>query len=148
MIPAGVWVLLGLAAALAGSRMQLGTLAAPGSGFLPTVGGTALAVLGLVVFSVEWLAARERPRAPAPPAATGERWRVIAAIAVLVAYGLLLGALGFAVTTLLALGVLFRFVARLGWATSLAWTIGATVFAHALFRVWLKVPFPPGPWGF
>jgi hypothetical protein len=148
VITTGAWVVVGLAVAVAGSRMQFGTLAAPGSGFLPTVAGLALAGLGAAVLVVEWVAKRSRvpDRAPAVPAAA--RWQVGATAASLVAYGVLLGTLGFALTTLLVLGVLFQLVARLGWVASIGWTIGATVFSHVLFRVWLKVPFPPGLWGF
>lgn len=148
MIAAATWLILGLAVAAAGSRMQLGTLSAPGSGLLPTLAGGVLAALGAVVLYAEWrpTGAGIRPHAAVPVA--GERWRVTATVIALVAYSALLGVLGLSVTTFLVLGVLFRFVARLGWAASLGWTVGATLFSHVLFRMWLKVPFPPGPWGF
>jgi hypothetical protein len=148
VIAAAVWVVLGVAVAVAGSRMQLGTLAAPGSGFLPTLAGTVLAGLGSAALYGEWAAARDGGRARARAVVVGERWRVGLTVAALVAYGVLLGRLGLVATTFLVLGVVFRFVARLGWVASLGWAVGATVFSHVLFRVWLKVPFPPGPWGF
>jgi hypothetical protein len=148
VIAAGVWVVLGLAVAVAGSRMQLGTLAAPGSGFLPTVSGTVLAVLSAVTLYGEWYAAREGARAPARPVSAGARWRVGVTVVALVAYGFLLNVLGLVGATFVVLGALFRLAAGLGWVASLGATLGATIFAHVLFRVWLKVPFPPGPWGF
>ena len=128
----------------------MGSLAAPESGFVPALAGVALAVLGGFVLYGEGRAMAARgaapPVAPAPDAA--RRWRVIAAVVALLAYALLLEPLGLVLTTLLVLGVLFRFVGGVGWTASLAATVAGTVFSYVLFARWLKVPFPPGPWGF
>ena len=75
-------------------------------------------------------------------------WRLVGAVVALFAYGLLLMPLGFVLTTLLVLGFLFRGIAGLGWVVSLGSTVAATVLSYVLFSVWLKVPFPPGPWRF
>ena len=39
-------------------------------------------------------------------------------------------------------------VEKESWRTSLGVTIGTIVVLFGLFRVWLQVPLPKGPWGF
>jgi putative tricarboxylic transport membrane protein len=155
MISAAVWVVVGLAVAVGGVRMGVGTLATPASGFVPTLAGVALAGLGSVVLGRAWRVARAAnlllpaaPAVPPPSSAAGQRWRVVAAAGSILAYGLLLEPLGFAVTTLLVLGSLFRFLGGLGWVGTVTATVAGTAFSYVLFARWLNVPFPPGPWGF
>ena len=50
MTSAGVWFLLGVAIAVAGSRLQFGTWDTPGPGFVPTLAGVVLAGLATAVF--------------------------------------------------------------------------------------------------
>lgn len=145
MISAGIWVALGLLIAVVGSRMGLGTWAAPGSGFLPTLSGVALAVLGTLVLFGEWQAGRVS-RGPAAGLSGVGAWRIGATTIALFVYGLLLNTLGFVVTTLLVLGFVFRFVTGLGWFATLVASSAATAFSYMLFAVWLKVPFPSGLW--
>lgn len=146
MTSAGVWFLLGVAIAIAGSRLQFGTWERPGSGFAPTLAGVVLAGLAAAVFVTEWRAARTRPRRSATVLDRAMVWRVVGALAALFAYALLLTPLGFVLTTLLVLGFLFRYIAELGWVVSLGSTVAATAASYVLFSVWLKVPFPPGLW--
>jgi len=146
MMSAGVWFLLGVVIAVGGSRLQFGTWETPGPGFLPTLAGVALAGLAGTVLFTEWRAARARPKAPATVLDRWAVWRLVGTVVALFAYGLLLMPLGFVLTTLLVLGFLFRCIAGLGWVVSLGSTVAATVLSYVLFSVWLKVPFPPGPW--
>ena len=148
MTSAGVWFLLGVAIAVAGSRLQFGTWDTPGPGFVPTLTGAVLAALAIAVFVTEWRAARTRPATSATGVDRRMAWRLVGAVVALFAYGLLLMPLGFVLTTLLVLGFLFRGIAGLGWVVSLGSTVAATVLSYVLFSVWLKVPFPPGPWRF
>ncbi len=145
MTSAGVWFLLGVAIAVAGSRLQFGSWDTPGPGFVPTLTGVVLAGLAIAVFVTEWRAARKRPRTPLVPDRSMV-WRLVGTVVALFGYALLLMPLGFVLTTLLVLGFLFRGIAGLGWLVSLGSTIAATAASYVLFSVWLKVPFPPGLW--
>jgi hypothetical protein len=51
-------VLVGVGAAVIGSRYQLGTLTKMGPGFVPTALGVLLAIMGLAIAYVNWLAQR------------------------------------------------------------------------------------------
>jgi hypothetical protein len=149
MLSAAVWSALGVAIALGGLGLGFGTWATPASGFVPTLAGVALAAIGAAVFYQERQLARVAPGGRAEPGPSpSDRWRVAAAVAAILAYGLLLPVLGLVLTTSLVLAVLFRFVGGLGWLVTATATVAATVFSYVLFARWLKVPFPPGPWGF
>lgn len=146
MVSAGVWFLLGVVIAVGGSRLEFGTWETPGPGFLPTLAGVALAGLAAAVVFTEWRAPRARQDVSAHVFDRWAAWRLVGTVVALFAYGLLLVPLGFVLTTLLVLGFLFRCIAGLGWVASLGSTVAATVLSYVLFSVWLKVPFPPGPW--
>jgi putative tricarboxylic transport membrane protein len=137
-----------LAAALAGLveawRLPLGRVVAPGPGFFPftlAAGLTVTAVLLLV-------RARRRP-APAPPPATpGGRARLVTVVVALFAYTALLGWLGFVLATFLLMLALFRAAEPHRWPVTLLAAASAAVLGHVLFKTWLGVRLPPGPWGF
>jgi uncharacterized membrane protein len=54
--------------------------------------------------------------------------------------------LGFVIVTFLFLLVLFCF-AEIGWTKQAAWSAVATSLVYALFKFWLKVQLPQGPFG-
>ena len=55
---------------------------------------------------------------------------------------------GFVVAVGLYLLYLLRFVEREPWPTSLGVAVVVVAVLFAIFRLWLKVPLPKGPWGF
>ncbi|HVE48423.1 MAG TPA: tripartite tricarboxylate transporter TctB family protein [Casimicrobiaceae bacterium] len=114
---------------------------APGSGFLPLWLGVCLLLLSTihVVASV---------RAPSATAATGH-WRKVVAVALgLVVCVAVIEPVGFVVAVGLYLLFLLRGVERESWRTSVGLSIAVVAVLFALFRLWLKVPLPKGPWGF
>ena len=76
------------------------------------------------------------------------RARTLVAAAVIAAWPLALPRLGFALTTGLGLLLLARVVDDAPWARLAVFAAAATAGAVLLFRVLLRVPLPPGPWGF
>ena len=114
---------------------------APGSGFLPLWLGVCLLVLSAIhVMSCV--------RTPAPVVAAG-RWRKVVAVMLgLVVCVAVIEAAGFVVAVGLYLLYLLRFVEREPWPTSLGVAVVVVAVLFAIFRLWLKVPLPRGPWGF
>jgi putative tricarboxylic transport membrane protein len=139
-------VLLGLAGAVEARRLALGTLGRPGPGFFPFYLGLALCFVALTLVL---RAARggkgksgERPEA-------GERlqwWKVVATLAALFLYAVVLESLGFVVTTALLIFFLFRVIERHSWAVSVGGSILTAGFSYALFKWWLGVQLPAGLW--
>ncbi len=115
-----------------------------GPSLFPTIIGTGLALVGAVLAvsglkqrGVPWLAIDGWARTPRALA------RVALVIASLIAYTLVVDALGFLVTGVVLLSMLFAaFGARRAWILPIA--IGVTVAMHYAFYTWLGVPLP---WG-
>lgn len=114
---------------------------APGSGFLPLWLGVCLLVLSTihVVTSL---------RAPAAAAPAGHWRKVVAVTLGLIACVAVIEPLGFVVAVSAYLLFLLRSVEKESWRTSLGVSIGTVAVLFGLFRLWLQVPLPKGPWGF
>jgi putative tricarboxylic transport membrane protein len=122
------------------TNLKLGTVRQPGPGFFPFWGSVLLGTLSLTLITRS-LRSSERLE----PGAI--RWpALVVVLSSLMGYLLLLEMLGFAIVTFLFLMLLFRF-AHTGWTKSAAWSAIATAFAYLLFRQWLQVQFPRGPFG-
>ncbi|HEU4369121.1 MAG TPA: tripartite tricarboxylate transporter TctB family protein [Methylomirabilota bacterium] len=139
-----------LAAALAGvveaSRLALGRIVAPGPGFFPFA--LALGLAATATLLVARALRRPQPSGPAGPVSPGGRTRLLTVVGALFGYAAVLGGLGFVVATFLLMVVLFRAVESQRWAVALAASASSAILGHLLFKVWLGVRLPPGPWGF
>ncbi|HXV80815.1 MAG TPA: tripartite tricarboxylate transporter TctB family protein [Candidatus Binatia bacterium] len=119
-------------------HLKLGTLRQPGPGFFPFWSGLLLGISSLILL-VRSFRSRERLGSIVIP------WRaLILVLGALLGYLLLLETLGFVTVTFLFLLLLFRF-GKSGWIQSSAWAAVATFLAYALFKFWLLVQLPPGP---
>lgn len=116
---------------------------APGSGFFPAwIGAVLLVLVGVFLFT-SWRAA---PAAvPSAPPAFG---RMAAIIAGLVACVALLEWTGFVVAVTAYIAFLLRVVERQGAAITIGVSLGTSLSIFLIFRTWLGVPLPLGPWGF
>ncbi|MGH8695604.1 MAG: tripartite tricarboxylate transporter TctB family protein, partial [Burkholderiales bacterium] len=81
-------------------------------------------------------------------AAPGGVVRAAATLGALLAYALALEPVGFGVATFLLIVFLFRAIEPQPWLVALGGAAATVLACHVLFRVWLGVRLPPGPWGF
>ncbi len=119
---------------------------APGSGFLPLWLGIALVALS-AIFLVG-----ARQKAPtgaetAPPSSGVWRKTVPILLGLFVCVAVI-GWLGFVVPVTAYMIFLIRYVERRSWLATLAVSLGTTLCLFLIFKAWLGVPFPEGPWGF
>ena len=114
---------------------------APGSGFLPLWLGVCLLMLS-ALYIVTSL------RAPAAAAPAGHWRKVVAVTLGLIVCVAVIETLGFVVAVAGYLLFLLRVVEKESWKTSLGVSAGTIAVLFGLFRVWLHVPLPKGPWGF
>jgi hypothetical protein len=119
---------------------------APGSGFLPFWLGALLVGLSLLLVFQTFGAERAGPAEDAAPPGA---WRKNAAIALgLVASVVAIEWVGFALAVAAYLVFLVRGVERRPWRAALGLSLGTTASLFLIFKAWLKVPLPTGPWGF
>ena len=114
---------------------------APGSGFLPLWLGVCLLVLSVIHVG-------SRLRVPASQQPAGHWRKVVAVTLGLTVCVAVIEPLGFVVAVGAYLLFLLRAVEKEPWRTSLGVSVGTIAVLFLLFRVWLHVPLPKGPWGF
>lgn len=115
---------------------------APASGFLPLLYGVLLAVLAVAATLADVLGRGEGGEAKAPVRRPA---MVLLALAAAVAG---IETAGFFASMALAMLFLFRVAERLPIVGSVAAAIGVAAGLTLVFRSWLGVPLPAGPWGF
>ncbi|MEQ1613489.1 MAG: tripartite tricarboxylate transporter TctB family protein [Hyphomicrobiaceae bacterium] len=115
---------------------------APSSGFMPLIYGILMAAFAIAAIAVEVLGAGESGE-PLPP--VGRPVMVLLALAAGVAG---IEVAGFAVSMFLAMLFLFRVAERRPILKSLAASAVTAAVLTLVFRIWLGVPLPSGPWGF
>ena len=115
---------------------------APATGFLPLVYGVLLVLLAIAATVVDVLGkgADEAPKTPA-----GRPLMILLALAAGVAG---IETAGFFASMLLAMLFLFRVAERRPMVASAATAAGSALVLTLVFRSWLGVPLPAGPWGF
>ena len=129
------WVALGILVCYGATRLGLGSVTEPGSGFIFFWSGLIAEGLG----STEEIVHE-----------TGEtNWVKIALVLLsLVLYAFFLERLGFVLTTFVLLSFLLGWIERTNWARSLGVASAAALGSFAIFELWLKIRLPKGIFGF
>jgi len=118
-----------------------GTLAKPGAGVFPAAIGSVLALLGLIWFIQLFTGHVRREGGSTTPDAQGAV-RIAISLAVIVGFALFVGLLGYQLTMLLAMLVLFFFVARTRWWLNLIMALVFSFGTFLLFDFGLGVRLP------
>ncbi|MCC7429029.1 MAG: tripartite tricarboxylate transporter TctB family protein [Alphaproteobacteria bacterium] len=144
MLGAGACLALGLFAMWEGRRLGLFAFGAAEPGLFPFLFGTLLALAATLALARDTLATA----APAPPPRDGggSVRQTLVYLGALGAYVLLLGPLGFVVTTALALFALMAVAERMAWRRAALIACLAAAAAWMLFVRLLAVPLPVGHW--
>ena len=140
---AGVLLGFGLAAIVEARRLPVGEPGQPGPGFFPFWLAVAFTIAALALFVLSF-----RARPSIAPAGEPPRWRALVLTSLsLLGYAMALEPLGFLLATFLLMLLLFRAVEPLGWPAAVGGSLATSLLACALFKVWLQVQLPAGPWG-
>jgi putative tricarboxylic transport membrane protein len=136
-----VWLAISLFVTWAGWDLGTGTVAAPGSGFLPFWAGLLMSGFSLAVL---WSAVTEGGPSVGSLWA-GVRWgNVVLMIASLAVYAALLETLGFLVATIPLLLVLLRGVDPVRWRTAIPIAVLSTVGVWWVLKRALLIQLPAG----
>ena len=139
---AAVLLVFGLIALEEARRLRFGSLARPGPGFFPVILAAAfsLVCVGLLVAAL-------RAHDAGPPPAGQLGWpKILAAMGALFVYAFLLEPIGFVAATFALLLFFFRVVERQRWLPALAGSLVTACVTYLVFKVWLNVQLPAGPW--
>ena len=136
------WVALGVFVCFYSYRLGLGRVRNPGPGLFPFFLGLIFLLLAVIILIKALLEAEQnRVRVEGENPVNVLKVGMVAAI--LLAYAVLLGALGFVVTTFLSLTLLFRLGGYTRWVQVLGYAAAVVVITYFLFT-YLGVQFPPG----
>jgi putative tricarboxylic transport membrane protein len=139
------WIALAVPAAVEAWRLHVGTLRAPGAGFLPFYAAILLGLLALASLVQDL----KTMTGPASALWGGVRWgRWVTMVAALFLYVFLLERLGFFLATFLLMLVLFRLLEPYRWTTVLLFSLATMGAAYLFFVVLLESRLPAGPLGF
>ncbi|MCX5819819.1 MAG: tripartite tricarboxylate transporter TctB family protein [Deltaproteobacteria bacterium] len=141
------WILFGLLVMYGSYRLGLGSLQAPGSGFLGFLAGIFVLIMALIVLIQSFFS--QEPSEKLPALWRGMKWHKPLAVALLVlAYNLALERLGFILSAAVFLVIMFRGVERFSWLKSLWVTFLVVACSYLLFQTFLRVSLPQGFLGF
>lgn len=142
------WISIGLFTAVTAYRLGLGSFEQPGPGFIFFGASSLLTILGVVDLRQGILRVRN-PEQKEEPLWSGFRWhKVLVVMAGLCAFTYFLQVLGFFLATFLIMIFLFKAVEPTRWLKALCGSLLTTLIVYLIFKTWLQVPFPVGPWGF
>jgi len=146
--PPALLTVAGLVAVNEARRLRFGAVTVPGPGLFPLV----LAVGFTLVCLILLVAALRVPAGAASAesggvGAGGIRWKVLGTLGVMLAYAFVLEPLGFVAATCGLLCFFFRALEGMRWTVAVAASALTSVVTYVIFKVWLYVRLPPGPWG-
>ena len=147
--PPALLAVAGLVAVNEARRLRFGAVTVPGPGFFPLVLAVSFTLVCLIL-----LVAALRAPASAHVPSDGEgqaggsvRWKVLTTLGVMLVYAFALEPLGFIASTCGLLIFFFRALDGLRWPVAVAASILTSVVTYTVFKTWLQVRLPPGPWG-
>ncbi len=147
------WLFLGLALCWESAALGIAGPGGPGSGLFPLLAGLLIAVGGAMLALRHAVtggaAAPGEDRAPSFWPEPGAARRALMLILVVTAMILAVPHLGFALSGLAGLPLLYRLIAPgSSWIAAVASGGTAALLIHVLFAVLLGTPLPRGPLGF
>lgn len=140
-----IWIILGIVLFIGSIKLGLGTLHQPGSGFLPSLTGGSLVLLGLILilYKIYIEQTKKKSEFIGISATKFGKKRVYSFVA-LCMYALLLETLGFIIATLLLLFFLFKIMNPRKWLNPILISFITVILSYLIFYSWLRINFPKG----
>ncbi len=142
------WLGIGVFTTIGAIRLGVGEVRQPGPGFIFLLAALLLAILSIADLMIPWIG-KAKEGGDGGPTWVNVRWpKVLLVLAGMCIYQLLFKPLGFFVATLLLMIFLFKAVEPTKWWAALLGSLATILSAFGIFKLWLKVPFPSGIFGF
>ncbi|MGE5840857.1 MAG: tripartite tricarboxylate transporter TctB family protein [Deltaproteobacteria bacterium] len=151
-MPEGIfWVVIGGIICVLAFQHGLGSIRAPGPGFVAFLSGSLVGGVGIVMILSKSIATGRakgtiRDKGLGIPGVSLRR--LVYTMTFLVAYAILMDPLGYIVSTFLAMFGLFFDREKKNWLWSLFFSVTASLVSYLVFEVWLHCQLPRGilPW--
>jgi hypothetical protein len=139
------WFVAALLICVHSSRLGLGTLSEPGSGFVFFCSGILIGAFSLSILILSMK--RKGEKSPTP--FKNVHWGKLGlALGYILLYGLLLERLGFLLSTFLLLGLLLVTIESKRWYVTFLVALTGALGTYGIFELWLHTRLPRGPFGF
>jgi putative tricarboxylic transport membrane protein len=146
-LSSAVWFFIGLGIFVTSISYNVGTPAAPGSGFLAFCSGAAISILSSVGFLGATLKRRQGVKWSS--IFRGLQWKNVLIILIsIVAFAVLLMPLGFLLTVFVFMVFLLRAIVPNRWSVVIGGALVASIVSYSVFVIGLKAQLPTGPFGF
>jgi hypothetical protein len=129
---------LGIGAVIGAIRLHVGSPTEPQPGFFPFLGGISLIVFSIIIF----LKGRAGPHRK--KVASGEVWRPVLLLAVMIALVAVLSRVGYVIGTFIASGLILRIMNVKSWRVLLLTSLCLSVGTYILFDKLLGIELPVG----
>jgi hypothetical protein len=136
-----VLIVIAIVVCIGSIRIGLGTLASPGSGFVPFIAALFLGLFSLPTLIKATLKKNSKETSFHEPI---NLRKVIKAVIGLVIYILLLPSIGYIIGTFCLMLFFFKGVETLKWKWAITTAILTVVASYLVFDVWLQCGFPVG----
>jgi putative tricarboxylic transport membrane protein len=147
LIPAIIWMGLGIAVTVGAYRLKLGNPGNPGPGLMPFLLGILLSICSLPILIRSFLVIMRNAKQEEEGIWSGVEFkRLIFVVVSLLVYIILLQKIGFVLTTFLFLLILFKNIDSQKWHWALIASALTVFISFFLFIVLLKVEMPSGLW--
>jgi putative tricarboxylic transport membrane protein len=141
LISSAFWFLIGLFIVLYAPEFDLGTLSMPGAGLMPFFSGIVICVFAVISFFQAWFGL---PKDAEPVWHDIAYGKIIAVLAILIAYTCFFEWLGFIVCTFVMMYVLMNYVGSMKWPASFGGALISALVAYLVFEIWLQAQLPRG----
>lgn len=135
-----LYLVVGVAAAVAASRYRIGSLARMGPGYFPFVAGVALGIVGLCL-----LGSALRRGAPNTMIGSWSGQNLIVLLSSIVLFGLLLGSMGLLIAVPVLVGLSSRAHPSFSWRSLAVSVFVLLLLTWTIFVLLLGLPFPMLP---
>jgi putative tricarboxylic transport membrane protein len=144
------WLIVGVYTIISAYQLGLGRMRQPGPGFIFLLAALSLVILNTIDLALSFIAKPKTEKEKRDePVWLNIRWqKIFLTLIGISVYICAFNFLGFLLSTFLLMIFLFKTVEPTKWWVALTSSLITILISYALFRLWLKVPFPQGILGF
>ena len=137
-------LILSILICIGASGFHMGSLSNPGTGLVPFLLGVIIGVLSLIMLTQTFIEKRTSQENDLSQNKVRSKIKPFLILFALLAYGLLLSALGHTITTFLLFVFLLRMITPHRWSVVIGGALLASVGSYVLFQLALNVQLPRG----